>query len=360
MKKKEQEVASEQISDAQIIQKQGTPFVFISHDVRDAELAEIFSELIRKVSSGMLKCFRSSDKKGDQGIEFGREWYPELMKKLNEATDIIALLTSNSIEKPWILFETGIARGNKNNIPIIGIALGITLDKVATSGPFAQFQNSSDDEDYLLKLVLQLCSRISGLNPDKEIATNLVKDFVTKKDAILSNKPVEKKNDEKDESIVIKIFEELKIMNQDLIYKVSEKIEPEFKRRSMRFHPEYFHKLFKFSNEIGIHNSFLVMISVFKNDFPWLYEIGLETYKVLKNNKSEKDVRNSIREFEKILEFSIHSPFSREIFRYEKEFMFFFEEFHMFLSELIHISTFEKQKPKIEKDRIDKISNILK
>ena len=40
------------------------PLVFISHDSRDAELAEAFGKLLKSVSAGMIKTFRSSDKKG--------------------------------------------------------------------------------------------------------------------------------------------------------------------------------------------------------------------------------------------------------------------------------------------------------
>ena len=51
------------------------PLIFISHDSRDAELAEAFSKLLKSVSAGMLKSFRSSDKKGTEGIQFGDDWY---------------------------------------------------------------------------------------------------------------------------------------------------------------------------------------------------------------------------------------------------------------------------------------------
>ena len=37
------------------------PLVFISHDTRDADLAEAFSKLLKSVSAGMIKTFRSSD-----------------------------------------------------------------------------------------------------------------------------------------------------------------------------------------------------------------------------------------------------------------------------------------------------------
>lgn len=56
-----------------------TPYVFLSHDTRDAEIAELFSKLLASVTAGVLKCFRSSDKRGTQGIEYGVEWFPELI-----------------------------------------------------------------------------------------------------------------------------------------------------------------------------------------------------------------------------------------------------------------------------------------
>jgi hypothetical protein len=85
--------------------------IFISHDTRDAELAEAFSKLLSSVSAGVLKTFRSSDRKGSQGIEYGQEWYPELMRNLNLASDVVCLLTQRSLERPWILYEAGVAKG---------------------------------------------------------------------------------------------------------------------------------------------------------------------------------------------------------------------------------------------------------
>jgi len=116
----------------------GKSLIFISHDTRDAPIAEAFSALLKSVSAGVLKSFRSSDKKGNQGIEFGVEWYPEIMKKLEMASDVVCLLTPNSVNRPWILYEAGVAKG-KLETPVHGVALGISL-QVASSGPFAQFQ----------------------------------------------------------------------------------------------------------------------------------------------------------------------------------------------------------------------------
>src|ERR1700755_1238889 len=87
------------------------PLVFISHDTRDAEFAEAFSKLLKSVSAGMIKTFRSSDKKGSEGIDFGEEWYKRLMTQLQLTSDVVCLFTERSLDRPWILFEAGVARG---------------------------------------------------------------------------------------------------------------------------------------------------------------------------------------------------------------------------------------------------------
>lgn len=135
------------------------PLVFISHDSRDADLAEAFGNLLTDASGGILKSFRSSDRKGTAGIEYGQEWYRAIMQKLDTATDVVALLTTHSVNRPWILYEAGVAKGKLSaNDRVLGIALGVSLDEAAT-GPFAQFQNSPDEEDAITGLILQLIRR---------------------------------------------------------------------------------------------------------------------------------------------------------------------------------------------------------
>lgn len=55
----------------------------MSHDTCDAALAGALSRLLSSVSTGMLKTFRSSDRGGRQGIQYGVEWYRELMNHLD-------------------------------------------------------------------------------------------------------------------------------------------------------------------------------------------------------------------------------------------------------------------------------------
>src|SRR5258708_26576663 len=153
------------------------PLVFISHDTRDADLAEAFSKLLKSVSAGMLKSFRSSDKKGTEGIDFGDEWYKRLMSKLQATSDVVCMFTERSLDRPWILYEAGVAKG-KLNTPVVGVALGVPLSRI-TAGPFYQFQNMDDSEADLTKLVHQLGRRVANLELDADVVTVQVQAFKT-------------------------------------------------------------------------------------------------------------------------------------------------------------------------------------
>lgn len=289
------------------------PLVFISHDTRDADLAEAFSKLLSSVSAGVLKSFRSSDKRGNQGIAYGVEWYPEIMKKLNEASDVVALLTHHSVDRPWILYEAGVAKG-KLDTPLLGIAIGIPLNK-ANNGPFAQFQNSGDDVDSLTKLVVQLVRRIPNAEPDREVIKMQVEAFKKKAEEILAKQPKEEtaENEIMEDSTVAQLFEEIKIMFQDLPSRIDRNVNSSKRKRKYRFHPKMIHELMYMSEETkDEYFGFLVMISLFKDDYPWIYEIGKQTYEILKSNKAKSSKEKAISKFRRMVKNTLRHPVMRE------------------------------------------------
>lgn len=304
------------------------PLVFISHDSRDAELAEAFSKLLKSVSAGMLKSFRSSDKKGNEGIEFGDEWYKALMSKLEKASDVVCLLTERSLDRPWILYEAGVAKG-KLGTPVHGVALGIPLSRVSV-GPFYQFQNSDDSEDSLSKLVLQICRRIPSLEPDEDVVTTQVKTFKENVDKVLNaigheEEPGSRKFRNEaaiaaiNEAAVAKVLEEMKLVvrevsmrSENLMIEGTERLRP---RRPLlrRLHPEMIEDMShmisrRASDPIGI----LILASFLRDDFPWLYELGLEAYHAAKRGNSENTIR-TLEAFRDAADFTAHGPLAEEI-----------------------------------------------
>ena len=302
--------------------------VFISHDSRDADLAEAFANLLSDVSAGTLKSFSSSDKKGNSGIAFGTEWYTAIMSQLDDATDVVALLTKHSIDRPWILYEAGVAKG-KLSTNVLGVALGVPLEKVS-AGPFAQFQNCDDDEDSLTKLVIQLLQRNPDAAPREEAIRIQVRLFIEKVKELLSAKGGVKDLPETDETSVAKLFEEVKVMVRELPERVDDRVRSAAKRGSLkrlrRIHPMMFEELLFHpalgKSPHGAAVAWLLFLSVFKDDVPWIYEIGLELYRALRSGDA-KTISEAREELIAILEATSHGPFFHEIMRPEDEEVYF-------------------------------------
>lgn len=300
------------------IKKSNSALVFISHDARDAELAEAFSKLLSSVSAGVLKSFRSSDKKGNQGIAYGVEWYPEIMKKLNDASDVVALLTKHSVDRPWILYEAGVAKG-KLDTPLLGIALGIPLNK-ANNGPFAQFQNSSDDIDSLTKLVVQLVKRIPNAEPDNDVIKMQVEAFKKSTNTILAKEPelVHSDGELLEDASVAKLFEEIKIMFRDLPSRIDNNIRYDYRERKRRIHPMMIENLCHIGNNpvVGL----TIVLGLFKEtSFPWFYDLGMDLLNILKSKNTKAEKERGFNEFAEIVEMISRDPAMREFGIFSKE-----------------------------------------
>lgn len=324
------------------IAKSANPLVFISHDTRDAELAEAFSNLLKSVSAGVLKSFRTSDRRGNQGIEYGVEWYPEIIKNIQGASDVVCLLTKRSVDRPWILFEAGMAKG-KLDTPILGVALGIEL-KDASSGPFAQFQNCSDDEDSLTKLVFQLVNRIPNSEPDRDTIKFQVGKFrqaiaeIMKKldGAPNENGKKSASNVKEIENSSAKLFEEIKIMFQDLPSRIERATPLEGRRRKRRFHPGMFEDMIHFSKDpkIGIK----MALSLYREKMPWIYDEGILLLSKLEASKTPSTTKRLFHDFEELLMRSTRNPFVEEFLIDDKEeFVLFMELPRVILRNLEHL-----------------------
>jgi hypothetical protein len=299
--------------------------VFISHDSRDADIAEAFANLLSDISGGTLKSFRSSDKKGNTGIEFGAEWYTSIMSQLGDATDVVALLTARSIDRPWILYEAGVAKG-KLETTVLGLALGVPLERVST-GPFGQFQNCGDDEDSLTRLVMQLLQRNPDASPREEAVRIQVKLFIEALSKILEKKPKKAGSDHGDEDQnIAKLFEEVKAMVRELPERVDERVRTTSRRALgkgiRRFHPKMVEEiLFRARSSSGRHSNasaLLFVLSLVKDEAIWIYEPGMAIYRAMLTGDLAAVV-TAHKQFTFSMEFSLESSIFREFVRFGDE-----------------------------------------
>jgi len=319
------------------------PLIFISHDSRDADLAEAFSKLLRSVSAGMLKSFRSSDKKGTEGIEFGDEWYKRLMTKLQAASDVVCLFTERSLDRPWILFEAGVAKGTLK-APVHGIALGVPLSRVST-GPFYQFQNCDDSEGDLTKLVQQLARRVSGLELDLDVLKAQVNTFKGTVEGILKKlASVDGKGKTKveEENPIAKLAEEMKTLPARVAERLTEFGNPLRKRASRRLHPMMIEDIMHMSNDPSDPVGILMAASLIRDDVPWLYELAMEVYRAVKSGDPMK-IKEEMSMLNRFSDLMMHGPFMEEFGFGSKETHMVCMEFPRMLEHMLKRSLVEKK-----------------
>lgn len=95
--------------------------------------------------------------------------------------------------------------------------------------------------------------------------------------------------------------------------------------RRGRFHPmlarEFLHMGPQSNPAIGV----LFLASLFRDSMPWLYELGVDVYRVARQGPSA-ELQQAAREFRNAVEFSIHGPMAREFIGRSKEMFMLMEE----------------------------------
>jgi hypothetical protein len=101
---------------------------FISHCSKDKEIAELFSNVLRRITLDQISPWFSSDESSDNGLRPGDIWFNQILSKITQSKAVVALLTPNSINRPWIYFESGIGQALKECI--IPVCIGVSRDSI--------------------------------------------------------------------------------------------------------------------------------------------------------------------------------------------------------------------------------------
>lgn len=93
----------------------------------------------------------------------------------------------------------------------------------------------------------------------------------------------------------------------------------------------------------------LILASLFRDSMPWLYEMGVEVYRVSKQGTAA-DVKEAVQDFRNAVEFSFHSPMGHEFLGRSKEMFMVMEEIEPLLSRTLDMlgeeGTHGRRRPK--------------
>jgi hypothetical protein len=95
----------------------------------------------------------------------------------------------------------------------------------------------------------------------------------------------------------------------------------------------------------------LVIASLFRDSMPWLYELGIELYRVAKKGNSV-EIEQAGRAFRQAVEFAAHGPLSREFFGRSKDMYMLIEEIDPLLDRALSMIT-DEARPSRKKTKKD-------
>jgi len=159
--------------------------LFISHVSEDENIAETISIALSRITLKQIDAWFSSDSSQMGGISPGSDWYEVVKNKLNECDAVIVLLTPRSINKQWIIFESGFCVGNPN-CDVIPVCVGVNLDQIPD--PLSKFQSFQlTDYSSLKRFFAKIINRYE-ITFDEEMSKQVVEKTLTKIEKFNKNK----------------------------------------------------------------------------------------------------------------------------------------------------------------------------
>lgn len=299
--------------------------VFISWSGNKSQhVARVFRDWLPSVIQSIEPYVSSED------IDKGARWSTDIAKELEDSTFGILCVTRENLDAPWISFEAGALSKTVDKSFVTPFLFDIKRSEV--DGPMLQFQSTVFEKDDIKKLLHTLnkaCgeSGISDVMLDKAFEVwypTLEKELNALHDI---DDDVSEDDDETDvhTSEIIEEILELSRDNQKLLRNPDGKIiegleevkqridtllsrfernldERRISRKStMMLTEELVHGVFPTCSKQYV---FLILINMFKDDFPWIHSMGMGLVDLLRSSSALEEKLDAINSFRRLLDFS--------------------------------------------------------
>jgi len=239
-------------------------------------------------------------------IEAGQRWADAVAKELEACNFGVLCISRDNLNSPWVLFEAGALAKSLDGSRVTPLLLDIDFREI--SGPLAQFQAKKFEKKGVLELVQSLNSNAAHPVPEdryKQLFDALWPEL-EKRVAAIPKATTAAKQARPQAEVLEELVGAVRAMEMR-VREQPDEVRPS--RRRTRVNPLMLKDLShviadKSGDPIGI----LLVASYFKDDFPWLYEIGSEAYRSIKSGNKAEAKRDLLR-FIKTLDVTFEGPF---------------------------------------------------
>lgn len=307
-------------------------FISWSGDI-SLKVAVTFRDWIPSVIQSVEPYVSSED------IDKGARWSTDIAKELADSTFGILCVTKENLEATWLAFEAGALSKTMDKSFVIPFLFDIKRSEV--QGPILQFQSTIFQKEDIRKMIQTLNKACADTGiPEQRLNKTFEVWYPTLEKTLqdLKSESSEKRKEKTTEKTPrsSEILEEILELSRDnqkllrspdaelsdnleemkkLLEDMSAKIDGLYEHRKMsrRYNAAFLDRITNMNNK-GDKYAFLMALSIFKEDFPWIYDMGKDLLDMLKKSENSRDKDRAIREFKAMLEFSFASPVMRDIY----------------------------------------------
>lgn len=262
-------------------------------------------------------------------IEAGQRWAEQVAKELEASNFGIICVTRENVGSPWVLFEAGALAKSMQGSRVIPLLLDLEVRDI--TGPLAQFQAKKVERAGLLEVIQSLNRLAPHPVPDDRV-TQLFEALwpeLEKKVGAIPKTAVHAKHARPQPEILEELVTSVRSL--DSRFREIADDGPRGFRNKRRFHPMMIHEVaHRLGGKRGDPVALLVVASVFREDMPWMYELGVEAYRMARDGTPEEALA-ARRRFQEAAEMLRRGPFGPEEMGMDPRMM------HMMIRELDHL-----------------------
>jgi hypothetical protein len=308
------------------------------------KVALVLREWLPSVIQSIVPYVSSED------IDKGARWSTDIASELADSTYGILCVTKDNLHAPWLTFEAGALSKTMDKSYVSPFLFNIKRSEV--NGPILQFQSTIFGKDDIKKLLASLNkASTEGKLTDEKLEKALdvwYPDLEKNLNALLSQQPKQEEvqpksvSSENFSNAILEEILDLSRVNQKLlrnpetdIYKTVEHMQMmlneimsrfEFEkdsrtqRKRKSLHPKMLDEILHMSARMDKNfTGFQIAISLFRSDFPWIYDAGIDLVRTLRSTDNPEVQRDAVQAFDELIEFSLEHPMMREMFMSDKE-----------------------------------------
>ena len=122
--------------------------VFVSHATADKWLAKTICDKIEAVGASTFR--------DDRDIHGGDDIPEEIRLQIRRSKEFVVILSPESVDRPWVLLETGVAWGWSRKMRIVTVLCHVTIDPVPDIIKSKKAVPLNQFDDYLRELSIRI------------------------------------------------------------------------------------------------------------------------------------------------------------------------------------------------------------